>query len=497
MKAGRFSIPILVALTAATLISRRASALTSLTQVQASGNSQVDLLFDGKVGKPQVRTEFFNDVIQVSLTDVSVYPARIAAINGTLLTKIFAYQYAPKLVRCRLTVKGRAEDYKDRLEIVSSGRKLTLRLRDGSAPASGAGDGSLQAGAAAIAPGAPEAARGAGAAGTGKGTPGSAGASDQLALEAAHPEQADSGESALLDHVMNAVTEREEKPTRLGSPAASRRRKAGGARSERLGGTEGRSPGEGRSFGENRSFGSKSGGPGKAGDSGRLAGGVPLPSPLGVLGKLAAVLGLFGALALLLKRLGRGGAERDSASHQLSARLNARLSSGGENGLLGALGQLAQSASRGLGRREKMIEIVSNHYLGPKKSIAVVRIMGRVLVLGVSQDAINLITQIDDGAQAEELDLAELGLREGLLGAGPAPAPADRTFEPRPASPSPQAAARPASRRQDGGAMPAGPSIFAGVLREETLRPGSAPDVLPEGSVRSRIKSRLEGLKHL
>jgi hypothetical protein len=66
----------------------------SLKQVQASG-SQIDLLFDGKVSKNQIRTEFFNDVIQLSLSDVSVYPAKISSVNGGNLVKIFAYQYAP------------------------------------------------------------------------------------------------------------------------------------------------------------------------------------------------------------------------------------------------------------------------------------------------------------------------------------------------------------------------------------------------------------------
>lgn len=105
-----------------------AHAITTLKQVQISNGSQIDLLFDGKVQKGQIHTDFINDIIQLSIQDVSVYPAKISSVNGGNLTKIFAYQYAPKLVRCRLTVKGKAEDFKDRLEIKAGGRILTVRM---------------------------------------------------------------------------------------------------------------------------------------------------------------------------------------------------------------------------------------------------------------------------------------------------------------------------------------------------------------------------------
>src|SRR4051812_3031830 len=92
-------LAILVAATAGlTLASPGAWAVTSLKQLQISNGSQIDLLFDGKVQKNQIRTEFFNDIIQLSVQDVSVYPAKISSVNGGALTKIFAYQYAPKLV---------------------------------------------------------------------------------------------------------------------------------------------------------------------------------------------------------------------------------------------------------------------------------------------------------------------------------------------------------------------------------------------------------------
>src|SRR5689334_14258617 len=96
--------------TAAFLCSAQAFALTTLTKVQVTDRSQVDLLFDDRITPRQIKTEFANDIIQISLNDVSVYPAKISSIPGSDLTKVFAYQYSPKLVRCRFTVKGKAED---------------------------------------------------------------------------------------------------------------------------------------------------------------------------------------------------------------------------------------------------------------------------------------------------------------------------------------------------------------------------------------------------
>src|SRR5437868_4850027 len=99
------------------LIAQPAWALTTLKQVQISNGTQIDLLFDGRISKNQIRTEFFGDVVQINLMDVSVYPAKISTVSGGPLTKIFAYQYAPKLVRCRLSVKGKAEEFRNRLSI--------------------------------------------------------------------------------------------------------------------------------------------------------------------------------------------------------------------------------------------------------------------------------------------------------------------------------------------------------------------------------------------
>lgn len=46
--------------------------------------------------------------------------------------------------------------------------------------------------------------------------------------------------------------------------------------------------------------------------------------------------------------------------------------------------------------RGRWIKVLGNHYLGPKKSIAVVQVPGTVLVVGVGTEQVNLLTRIDD-----------------------------------------------------------------------------------------------------
>jgi hypothetical protein len=119
---------ILVALTTPSAL-----AVTALKKVQVGDGQQLFLMFDSKISQGQIKTEFFNDTVQLSLNDVSVYPAKIFSVGGPDLTKVFAYQYAPKLVRCRLTLKGDAESYKERVSVHVDGKMLTVRIGGGAA----------------------------------------------------------------------------------------------------------------------------------------------------------------------------------------------------------------------------------------------------------------------------------------------------------------------------------------------------------------------------
>lgn len=339
------------------------AANATLKKVQITDGTRVDLLFDQKISPKQIRTEFFGDIIQVSLTDVSVYPAKINSVSGADLTKVFAYQYAPKLTRCRLSVKGTAEAFKDRFEIKAEGKVLSLRING-----------------------------------------------DAVVTE----------EKALLDRVMQGTPVNQPK---VEAPAAA----AEAAPKEEAKET------------------SKPNQP--------IAGGKPLPSPMKSFLMLGVVMFAFLAIAWGIKRF-RSGSNAGIQQHK---------------GIGKILAQFGPS-------KNKMIEVVANHYLGPKKSISVVRIGGRTMVLGVTNESINLITQLsesnseqqNDSALSTNFDFESLAMESAGI-------------------PAPQVTARYSQGSGATSAGPAKPAAFAQMLGQEAAKP----------SVRSQIRSRMEGMKQL
>jgi flagellar biogenesis protein FliO len=407
---------------AALAVPAMAAAAVNLKQVQVSTGGRVDLLFDGRISRSQIKTEFFNDIIQLSLTDAAVYPAKISSVSGGDLTKVFAYQYAPKLVRCRLSVKGKAEDFRSRLILDQKGNVLTIRF-----------DGSVDS----IASHAATAVR-AQVAAKGKAKP-------TVKAPEADSDDSDPGERALLERILSHP-----KPAEAEKAAEAKADLKSDSKAEAA-----RAPAQAAATIQREATPPIQGPPTEA-----LATGKPLLSPVRMLIKMLAVIALFGICAMGLRKL-------------MMASGNTRKG--------GALGRLLQRGMSKYGKAGKMIEVVSTHHLGPKKSIAVVRVAGRNLVLGISQDSINLITQLGpegDGsteAELDDLDLEALGVRGG------------------PSISAPRAGAR----------APAGASAFDSVLSTESGRPSfdSAEQAAlppPEANgVRARIRSRLEGMKPL
>ncbi len=286
-------------------------AMTVLKQVQvtpsgASG-TQVDLLFDGKIRKNQISTEYINNIVQINLNDVAVYPAKIANVHAGDVTKIFAYQYSPNLVRCRLTVNGKADNYRGKIKINPSGKILTIQF------------------------------------------------ASQAASQA---ESLSDGERAILDRVLSS------KPV-VRVAAAAEPAHAPVKQTIALGKTvKPTSP--------------------------SLASGKPMPGFFQMFWKLLFVLAVFGMAVVAMKRFKIG---KDT---------------------------LSKGLGRAFGGKEKMIEVLATHYLGPKKNIAVIRVFGRKLVIGITNESINLIARLD---HEEEVDTEELA--DDLMGAalsGPSPA---------------------------------------------------------------------------
>jgi flagellar biogenesis protein FliO len=335
-----------------------ASANNSLKSLELHNGDEVTLGFDGKLESGRLSTEYFNDIIQISFSSVTVYPAKVKSSSEGLISKVFVYQYTPKIVRCRISVRGHAEAFKKNFQINTVGKTVHLKI-----PALSA----------AINP-----------------------SSDLVQLVGALKQKV-IPETSTLKEEQRQIQEKVEQV---------------------------------HLFAENKSDRPIS----KKGTT--LGGAKSMPSFGGVFLKLVFVVGLFSVLALGFKKLG--------------------LSNPGKS--VGVLNAIQKAAGIRLGAKQNLIEVLSTQQLGPKKSISVVKVAGRTLVLGLSQDSIHLITQISgDANSASELeDVLDLAQDE----------------------------ANPIASQ--------GPS-FSDVLTDQK----EAPSRMASQGVRSRIRSRLEGLKPL
>jgi hypothetical protein len=104
--------------------------LARLNHVNLDQPGKIELDFNMAISETDIQVEYFRNIIQISLNHSSVYPAKIIPVHGGEISRLFAYQYTPELVRCRLTVDGNAEDYKGRFSFEVNGNKLKLWLHD-------------------------------------------------------------------------------------------------------------------------------------------------------------------------------------------------------------------------------------------------------------------------------------------------------------------------------------------------------------------------------
>ncbi len=423
----------------AALLPGLALAAVNLKKVNIVDGSQIELLFDGKVEPSQVKTEFVRDNIQLSLTNTSVYPAKVSMVSGSELTKVFAYQYSPALVRARFTVKGDAQSFANRLQVKISGKTVTVRI------APGKGDQVVTSAASALRTvAAPEKSVEQPAANLAKEAE-----QKELLARIASNERDKSAEKAAAKVAEKSETKVEE----------DRTDKRLGFRKE------------------------------------PIAGGKPLPSPFRSIGVMLFVLGIFGLFVMFLKKVKSGDAK------------SAKSARGGIGGFLNKLS--------GAGAAKAMIEVVATHHLAPKRSIVVVRVQDRMLVLGMTNDAVNLITEFkanEEGEAEENIGIgdfaaslkkfenednpvaptAKLASKANL---GDIAAVALGLAKPRPPSaPKASAAAnayQTVAQPPAAGATAAGGPTFSPALAAALKEPSVKP------SIRAQIKDRVQGMKQL
>jgi flagellar protein FliO/FliZ len=72
---------------------------------------------------------------------------------------------------------------------------------------------------------------------------------------------------------------------------------------------------------------------------------------------------------------------------------------------------------RGLGQGSGLIEVVARQRMGRTSSVSVIRVAGRVLVVGATDDTVTLLTEVED----EDLDAALAAQGTSPHADGPAP----------------------------------------------------------------------------
>jgi flagellar protein FliO/FliZ len=62
------------------------------------------------------------------------------------------------------------------------------------------------------------------------------------------------------------------------------------------------------------------------------------------------------------------------------------------------------------GSSGQLIQVIASQYIGVKKSIALVKVPGTILVIGVSNDNISMLTKIEDKANIEAIQQEASGM---------------------------------------------------------------------------------------
>lgn len=104
----------------------RASSVT-IRDVELKGNN-TEITLDTQVDKNSVQVDFVRDIVQFSISNATIYPAKMLHADQAAFSKVFAYQYSPSLVRVRFSVENNAEKYKNKVKWSVDGKKVLIQF---------------------------------------------------------------------------------------------------------------------------------------------------------------------------------------------------------------------------------------------------------------------------------------------------------------------------------------------------------------------------------
>jgi flagellar biogenesis protein FliO len=89
-------------------------------------NNQIEIQLDGVTPKGAIDLDYVRDIVQFSIPNATIYPAKILHADQQAFSKVFAYQYAPNLVRVRFSVDGKADAFRGKVKYSQKGKILTI-----------------------------------------------------------------------------------------------------------------------------------------------------------------------------------------------------------------------------------------------------------------------------------------------------------------------------------------------------------------------------------
>ncbi len=409
-----------------------------LLNVKVIQKDKIEITFDQRVPIDRTTVDYLPEIVQFSFRDTTIFPAKIMSVNTPWVSKVFSYQYAPDLVRLRLSTKGNAKNYKEGLKTTWKGSVLTLEWK---------GTGGIAGGA--VLNKAVSSLESSNNSGIPTSVPALIGASRTSGPKNSEQNKDDDRKLSeqekthLLEKLGEATSANKGEESTMGSGIAGSI--AGSSSKIRDAVSTVKSSARDKEDTEKNS---------NERNEIQVRSNLPkLASP--PIGKSLAIVVMFlvvvGTVAFVLAKA--SGANK-------SGKLNRFLK--------GITGQGSDA----------MIEIISRQSLGPKKSIVVAKVKDRTLVLGMSDSGISLITEFDD-------DLEEYKDTGGVERAS---SDLDKTLYKTSSQKSPKKSykvsspliADPVIQRQ----VPE--SAFEDVLRATDTK-----------SAKSQILSRLEGMKRL
>ncbi|NDG85504.1 MAG: hypothetical protein EBX52_10800, partial [Proteobacteria bacterium] len=323
----RLKIWVLVAGCLLTRLPVFAGSLT-VRNIELQGGGVARILLDTVPPKGAVNLEFVRDNVQLTILNSTIYPAKILHADSSdaqAFSKVFAYQYAPNLVRVRFSVEGRADRYQGKVKIENKGRGIVIAFPAPIAGGAVAGEEHERS------------------------------LLDKVLAKAGEVKPFAASPEKTVEKISAKEIEKESFEQETASKARDEK-----AREEKPREEKSKAPAA----------------------KGLELGGKPHgPSTLRSLLSMFLVVGGLGMILIYLKRKkGVNQAKRVGDSWITN------LFAGGK-------------------KDKPYIEVLANHALGPKQSITVVRIKEQQFVLGVTQDSVQLITQLD--SDDADFDLLE------------------------------------------------------------------------------------------